>query len=187
MNRRIVAALCLMVSAATVATAGELLNDVGGTKLRVQLVAPKTQWVAGAAIEVEAVVTNLDEAPLRVDIFGGLNEVYQGKRKNSYIVSCWNLAWDPQARPASAQQGKAPLQLDQLVRLEPGESFTKRLSWKLKDVAPGRYQVQLAYTPRVASPSFNFPEHWLRQQGVKEPIWMGMIFSEPLEIEVIEP
>lgn len=188
MNKKQAAlALIFMVFAATTAAAGELLNDIAGTKLRVQLVARKAQWAMGAAVEVDAVVTNLDEAPLRIDVFGGLNEVYQGKRKNSYIVSCWNLAWDPQARPASAQRGKAPLHVDQLVRLGPGESYTLPLSWEVKDVPPGRYRVRLAYTPRVASPSFNFPEHWLRQQGVKEPIWMGMIFSEPVEIEVVGP
>lgn len=181
------AALGFMVVMSAAASNGELLNDASATKLRVQLSVEKTQWVLGEVVAVRAVITNLDQARLRIDAFGGLNEVYQGKRKGAYIVSCWNLAWEPEARPPSVHQGKAFLEKSQLVRLEPGGTFKKELSWKLEGVHPGRYQVRLAYTPRVASPSFNFPEHWLRQQEILEPVWMGMIFSEPVEIEVVAP
>lgn len=169
------------------AWAGELIQDISGEKLAVVFAPKQTRWVIGATVEAEAVITNKDKAALRVDVFGGLNEVYQGKRKNSYIVSCWALVWEPAARPESRQKGKAPLSVEQLIPLKGGEAFAKSFSWVVGDVPPGAYTVRLAYAPRVASPSFNFPEHWLRQQGVAEPIWTGMIFSEPVEIEVAKP
>ena len=170
---------------ATAAQAGELIQDVAGTKLRVALSVKQARWVMGSAVSLEAVVTNLDSAPLRIDAFGELNALYQGKHKGSFIASCWSLAWEPEAAPAGPQPGKAPLSADQLILLDAGEAFTKPLSWAVKDIAPGRYRVRLAYSPRVASPSFNFPENWLRQQAIAEPIWTGMIFSEPVDVEVV--
>ena len=188
MKRRLTAAfLCAGIFVFTAGVhAGELLQDISGAKLRVVLVVKEAQWAAGSFVELDAVVTNQSEAPLRIDAFGEMNALYEGKREGSYIASCWTLAWEPAARPAGLHPGKALLHKDQFVLLGPKETYTKHFRWIVKDIAPGKYQVRLAYAPRVASPSFNFPEHWLRQQGIAEPIWTGMVFSEPLEIEVIK-
>lgn len=170
---------------AAIAHAGELLQDYSGGRLRVGLAVKQTRWMADSPVELEASATNLSAAAFRIDAFGELNALYQGKHRGAFIASCWTLAWEPAVEAEGPQPGKAPLSAEQFILLNPGQTFTKPLTWAIRGVAPGHYRVRLAYAPRVASPSFNFPEHWLRQQGIAEPVWSGLVFSEPVDIEVV--
>ena len=166
------------------AGAGELLMDTDGRHLSVSLRVPQTAWVPGQMAEVEAVLTNTGAAPFLVDTFGDLNAVYEGKKRDVILVSCWTLSWGPEAIDSGGIRERAPLDAGQFVRLAPGQSYTKRFTFPAPDLPPGPREVRLTYTPRVASPSFSFPEYWLDQQHIREPIWTGLIVSDPVGVRI---
>lgn len=158
--------------------------DGDGRDLQVALRVVQPVWTLGTTVEVEAVLTNVSQLPLRVDTFGALNMAYEGKKKPTVLASCWALTLDGLTPSPGPKQERAPLDASQFVLLQPGQSYTARLSLPLQDIPPGRYQAKLVYSPRVASSSFSFPEHWLRQQGITEPIWVGWIVSTPVAVDV---
>ena len=167
--------------------ADELHMDVAGRDLQVTLSASNTTWVQGTTADINATLTNTGQVPLMVDTFGELNGVYEGKKPTTIIVSCWTLSWGPGAVSAAGKGGRAPLDVSQFIRLAPGQSYITRLFLKVTEMSPGTHHLKLAYAPRVASPSFSFPEHWLRQHGITEPIWVGMIISQPVTVDVVAP
>lgn len=164
--------------------ASELHVDVAGKDLLVSVARPTTPWVLGETVDLQATLTNTGQTPFRVDTFGELQAVYQGKRKAITILSCWTLIWEPPVAFPGPHRGKTEPAKEHFVLLAPQERHTRSLSVPLSGIAPGRYQVKLAYAPRVATPSFSFPEHWLDQQKIAEPIWTGMIVSEAFEVVV---
>ncbi len=154
--------------------------------LQVSAQPAQTTWVLGKPITLEATLTNVGETPVLVDLFGDLHELYEGKRRDSYVTSCWALVWEPMAAPAVARRPRYTLEPAQFQRLAPGESSTKTLSLTLAGVSPGTYEVRVAYVPRMSSPSFSLPDHWETQHGFHDPMWRGMAFSNPVQIIIVE-
>ncbi len=152
--------------------------------LMVTLAAADSTWPLGTAMRFEATLKNVGRTPILVDLFGDLDEIYQGKR-SGYLPSCFALSWGRMLGPAGPKRGRYTLARDQFVRLAPGESTVKRLGLTLSRVPPGTYRVRLAYTPRAASPSFSVPERWMNQQEFHEPMWIGMAFSNELTVHVV--
>ena len=76
------------------------------------------------------------------------------------------------------------LEASQFMRLQPRQSYTKRLAVALTGVAPGTYRVRLAYAPRAAGPSFSFPEYWQDQHHLVGSMWLGMAFSNEVSVTV---
>ena len=185
MKRQFLLVSCYLGLIGSSALAGELHVDVAGRDLRLTAATPNSTWTLGTTVTLEATLSNAGSSPLMVDTLGDLNEVYEGKKKTTILLSCWALSWQPSIAMEGSHRGKAPLEVGQFIRLEPGQTYQKRLSLALTNVAPGRYRVKLAYAPRVASSSFTFPEHWLRQHRITDPIWTGMVFSEPMDVEVV--
>lgn len=186
-ERRLGVGLLTMALLAAVAEARALPAEPGEpvSGLSVSLVASGTAWAVGTVMAFEATLTNVGDAPFLVDLFGDLDERYEGKRTSDVVTSCWALAWRGTAGPAGPRRGRATLSRDQFVRLAPGESYTKRLSLRLADVPPGTYRVRLAYVPRAATSSFSFPDRWQEQHELREPMWIGMAFSNELTMDVV--
>lgn len=142
-------------------------------------------WRLGESMAFEVTLKNVSDKPFLVDTFGDLGEVYEGKHKSTYILSCWAIYWGKTLGPAGPRRGKYTLHESQFVRLAPGEAYTRRLSFRLADFPSGTYPVQLAYVPRTATASFSLPNHWQEQKHLKDPMWMGMAFSNAVIMTVI--
>ena len=145
-----------------------------------------TTWPIGTAMTFEATLTNTGRTPFLVDLFGDLHELYEGKHPGSYVSSCWALAWEPSALPRGPVRGRYTLDRSQFRLLKPGESHTTPLSFRLSGIPPATYRLRLAYVPRAATSAFSFPNHWQTQQHLIDPMWIGMVLSNPLTIEVVE-
>ncbi len=144
-------------------------------------------WVSGTVKRFEATLTNVGAAPFFVDVFGDLNEVHEGKRPSTAVLSCWALVWDGVASPPGPRRGRYTLSKEQFIGLAPGASHIHALSLALSGLAPGTYQVRLAYVPRAAGAAFSFPDRWQEQQDLQGPMWLGMAFSNPVTVTVTEP
>jgi len=186
-GRRLGAGLITMVVVAAVAEARAWTAEPGEpvSGLSVTLTAAGTAWADGTGMAFEATLTNVGDAPFLIDLFGDLDERYEGKRASDVVTSCWALAWRGTAGPPGPRRGRYTLERNQFVRLAPGESYTKRLSRHLADVPPGAYRVRLAYVPRAATSSFSFPDRWQEQHDLREPMWIGMAFSNELTMDVV--
>lgn len=154
--------------------------------LRVSLEPTAVTSPIGAAVELEATLTNVGPTPFLADVFGNLDELYQGKHRFSSVPSCWTLSWSGPFGSRGPMRGRYTLSRDQFHRLAPGESYTKRLSATLADVPPGVYRARLAYVPRAASPSFSFPNRWEEQQDLHDPMWLGMAFSNEITLTIVQ-
>ena len=178
--------LCLGISFAQKVSAleseSESSEPVKG--LAVTLATPKERWVINDLIEFDATLKNVSEKSFLIDTFGELNGLYLGKHASQYIPSCWVLAWEGKSGPTGLRGKKTTLEPNQFILIMPGAMFTKHLSLKLTDVAPGKYRVRLAYAPRAAGPSFSFPNKWEEQHQIHDPMWIGMAYSNPITIEV---
>lgn len=175
----------LLLAAGTSAWAAEPGEPVDG--LTVTLVPAGAVWRAGEAMAFEATLRNVGERVFLVDLFGDLDELYRGKRRDHVVTSCWALAWQggPVA-PSGPRRGRYTLAREQFARLAPGESRTARLSRTLPaDTPPGTYRLRLAYVPRAATASFSFPDRWQEQHELREPMWLGMAFSNEVTVEVV--
>ena len=152
--------------------------------LQVMVIDARTTWAVGAVMDFDATLKNVGDHPFLVDVFGDLDEVYQGKHTSEYVTSCWALSWE-QALGVGVMKGRILLDPTQFVYLQPGESYTKRLSLRLSAFPLGKYRVRIAYVPRSASPSFGFPKGWREERLPPVPIWIGMAFSNGLAVEVV--
>ena len=153
--------------------------------LSVTLTAAGTAWAVGTAMAFEATLTNVGAAPFLIDLFGDLDGLYEGKRRSDVVTSCWALAWRGMAGPPGPRRGRATLDRDQFVRLAPGQSHPTRLALTLAGIPPGTYRIRLAYVPRAATSSFSFPDRWQEQHELREPMWLGMAFSNELTMDVV--
>ena len=165
--------------------AGEPASAESTQGLLVTLVAPSATWHVGTVTTFDATLKNVSQAAFWVDLFGDVNEIYQGKRGNGYMPSCWALSWEDGLNLPGPTRGRYTLQPDQFLRLSPGESTTKHLSVHLSQIPPGTHRIRLAYVPRAASPSFSFPDRWQQQHGLRDPVWVGMAFSDELTVHVV--
>jgi Raf kinase inhibitor-like YbhB/YbcL family protein len=155
-------------------------------RLEVRAVPTATQWVLGTAIAIDATLTNTGSAPYLVDLFGDLQELYEGKRRGTFVASCWALAWTPSLSPPGVPRARYTLAREQFHRLSPGESVMRHLTLQLDGVPTGRYQVKVAYVPRTATAAFSLPDRWESEQGFTDPMWIGMAFSDPIIVDVVE-
>jgi len=175
----------LLLAPGAPAQAAEPGGPVDG--LTVALAPAGMVWRAGEAMAFEATLRNVGERVFLVDLFGDLDELYQGKRRDQFVTSCWALAW--QGGPvavAGPRRGRYTLTREQFARLAPGESRTVRLSRTLPhDTPTGTYRLRLAYVPRAATASFSFPDRWQEQHELREPMWLGMAFSNEVTVEVV--
>ncbi len=179
--------LLALCSAAVLGWSAAELTPRAGEPVRGLQISVRTEeavWRLGETKTFDVTLTNVGETTYLVDLFGDLHEVYQGKRRRGYVPSCWAFTWQPQAVVETVQRGPYTLFADQFRRLAPGESMTQQLALTLAGVAPGTYQIKLAYVPRAAGAVFSFPDHWETQQGFKDPMWIGMALSNPLTVEV---
>ena len=176
----IVLATPLVAEETGAASAGQPVN---GLQVRAQ--ATDAAWPLGSALAVEVTLTNVSDQPVLVDLFGDLNALYEGKHPSSILPSCWALIWNPPAMPDIPHRGRYTLDASQFHRLAPGESVTTRLTLALSGVAAGTYHVKVAYAPRMASPSFSLPDHWETQHRFTDRMWVGMAFSNPLTVHVV--
>lgn len=143
-------------------------------------------WKLDEAMAFAVTLQNVSDKPFLIDTFGDLGEVYEGKHKSTPVLSCWALYWGGKTLgPAGPRRGKYTLHESQFVRLAPGESYTRQLSFTLSGFPPGTYPVQLAYVPRTATASFSLPNHWQDQKNLKDPMWMGMAFSNAVTMTVV--
>ena len=177
------AALALCAAGAPV-RAAEPGEPVDG--LTVALAAAERVWPAGTAMAFEATLRNVSERVFLIDLFGDLDELYQGKRREAYVTSCWALVWE--GGPVAVEgprRGRYTLAREQFARLLPGESHTARLTRTLPaDTPPGTYRLRLAYIPRAAASSFSFPDRWQEQHELRDPMWLGMAWSNEVTVEV---
>ncbi len=178
--------LALSLAAAGTASTKGLAFGEAVEGLRLSLEPTAVTSPTGTVMEFEATLTNAGQTPFLADVFGDLNELYQGKRRFSYVPSCWTLSWIGPFSSRGPVRGRYTLNRDQFHRLAPGESYTKRLSATLADVPPGVYRVRLAYVPRAASPSFSFPNRWEEQQDLHDPMWLGMAFSNEVLLTILQ-
>ena len=182
---RAAALTVLLLAAGAPARAAEPGEEADG--LTVALAPADAVWPAGTAMAFDATLRNVSDRAFLVDLFGDLDELYQGKRRGHVVTSCWALAWQggPVA-PAGPRRGRYTLTREQFLRLSPGESHTTRLSRALPaDTPPGTYRLRLAYVPRAATASFSFPDRWQEQHELREPMWLGMAFSNEVTVEVV--
>ncbi len=176
--------LCLL--AANLPAAAQTASSEPVNGLQISLKAAASTWKLGQPMVFTVTMKNVSGKPFLLDTFGDLGEVYEGKHKSTYVLSCWALYWGGKTLgPAGPRRGKFKLHKSQFVRLSPGESYTRQLSFTLEHFPPGAYPVQLAYVPRTATASFTLPNHWQDQQDLKEPMWVGMVFSNPVTLTVI--
>lgn len=154
--------------------------------LVVTLASSGTRWRVGTAMTFEATLQNVGRRPFLIDLFGDLQELYDGKHRGSPVTSCWALAWDPRAVVRGPTRGRYTLEIDQFRLLKPGESHHHPLSLTLSAIAPATYRIRLAYVPRAATSTFSFPDHWETQQHLTDPMWIGMAWSNPVTIEVVD-
>ena len=136
------------------------------------------------AVTLEATLTNTGTVPLLIDLFGELNELYTWKRKATYITSCWMLSWEGGRSSPGRHMGRAPLLKEQFMVLEPGRTYTKRLTVAPDTVATGGHRFRIAYTPRSSCSTFSVPSNWLEEQSLPTtaPLWNRMIFSNEVDV-----
>lgn len=182
---RAAALAALLAAAGASARAAEPGEPVDG--LTVTLAPAEARWPAGTAMAFEATLRNVGDRVFLVDLFGDLDELYQGKRRDHVVTSCWALAWQGGLFvPSGPRRGRYTLAREQFVRLAPGESHVQRLSRTLPpDTPPGTYRLRLAYVPRAATASFSFPDRWQEQHKLREPMWLGMAFSNEVTMAVV--
>lgn len=172
-------------SAADASTPSSAMGQpVGG--LVVTLASSAARWRVGTAMTFEATLRNVGSRPFRIDLFGDLQALYEGKHRGSYVSSCWALAWEPRALARGPRRGRYTLEVNQFRLLTPGESYRHPLSLTLSAIAPATYRIRLAYVPRAATPTFSFPDDWERQHRLTDPMWIGMAWSNPVTIEVVD-
>jgi hypothetical protein len=164
--------------------AGVQASPEAAEAIAVTIATDDPQWVVGTAKRFTVTLRNVSAQPWIVDRFGGLNELYEGKRASTWLPSCWVLARLDGTALASVRRGRYTLEPGQFTRLEPGESVEQSLSLTLPDGTPGAIDVRLAYMPRAASPSFSFPDHWEIQHGLQGAVWLGMAYSNPLTLHL---
>jgi hypothetical protein len=155
----------------------------GGLELALSVA--QTSWTVGETVALDATLTNVGTQPMRFDLFGELDAIYEGKRRATYVVSCWALVWTSLESLPGPRRGRYTLAADQFVRLAPGESHRQRLSRTVPAVPPGRYRIKLAYVPRMAGASFSLPDRWEEQQGFTDPLWLGMAYSNEVTIAIV--
>ena len=160
------------------------VEPVNGLQLTVT--AESSTWTVGTTMMFDATLKNVGDRSFLIDLFGDLDERYEGKRSSTIVLSCWALSWGKALGPSGPQRGRMRLEPSQFARLAPGESYTKRLSLRLCEFPPGSYHIRLAYAPRTAAPSFSIPDGWLKQhQLFSDPMWIGMVFSNALAMDVV--
>ena len=174
----------MALAAALLPVPGHASSLEPGKGLQVTFALARSVWPEGSVLELTATLTNVSDQPLMVDLFGGVNELYHGKRTSLLLPSCWTLVWQPEHSVPAAKRGRAPLDTVDLVRLAPGESVSKSLRAALEGIPAGSYRVQLAYAPRWSSPSFSIPSGWSQQHHIVDPLWEGLIFSNELLLEI---
>lgn len=154
--------------------------------LSLSLTLPKILWTTQETLTLEAVLVNVSEKPFVVDTFGKLDVLYLGKRRGTIVPSCWALILEPKADLTPIRQGRYTLEAASFIRLGPGESYAQRLSRPLAAMKPGQYRAILTYVPRHAGASFSLPDRWEEQQGIRDPLWIGMAYSNGVELEIVQ-
>jgi len=154
-------------------------------ELRVTLATSQTTWAVGEPMRFEATLTNQGNRTKWFDLFGDLDEIYEGKRRSAVVVSCWSLVWRGVEGLPGPRRGRYTLATEQFVRLAPGASYAKRLVRTAPELAPGRYLITLAYVPRMAGSSFSLPDRWEEQQGFADPMWIGMAYSNEVTVQIV--
>lgn len=159
----------------------------GAGEIVLTLAVDEPAWVIGAPKRFVATLRNQGAAPWRLDRFGELNALYEGKRATTLVPSCWILARADGTALTMVRKGRYVLERDQFVLLPPGGALTQELTLAAPDAPPGRLEVRLAYMPRAASPAFSVPDNWEAQQGLQGPMWLGMAYSNTLTVELVAP
>jgi len=150
--------------------------------LQLTLTATQPTWKLGTVMELEAMLKNVSDKPFVIDVFGELNTVYTPWVRGAYALTPWLLSWQEAETgrdvlgPRTINGGERTLHADQYELLQPGAVYVKHLWYKLDNFPTGSYAVTLRYGP-VPHPALE----------PSQPLWTGrMIYSSPLEIEVIE-
>ena len=161
---------------------GEEINGLG-----VDVVSSSPRWELGTVMRFSVTLMNVSSRPFMVDVFGELGESYESWVGGGYAVTPWSLTWttvtkSPVLGPSQAfVKGGRRWLPDQFVRLEPGGTYTKPLSYVLKNFPTGKFTITVTYSAIGTAAS------WKDEAGFPSgSIWTGMAISKPLTIEVIE-
>ena len=169
-------------------------ESVAGLQLTVTTDEPT--WEPGMTKEFQMILKNVDDKPVLIDTFGKFDEVYSFDPKMHPTYGNWEVGMeDAQGRRQGVGPGFVLMESvirqfskDQFVRLEPDQTYVKRLTYTLRragsphEVLPGHYLLKVSYHPAS--------EAWTSLSSVEDESWIGVqhwtgsIVSNLLPIEV---
>ncbi len=164
--------------------------------LQLSITPEQTTWNLDEPKEFTAILKNVGDQPLVVDVFGEGNSYYELVRSPSSRV--WKTDWEdhwtlffenaqtggPLLGPGFNEHGLREFSRDQFVLLKPGEMYERTLRFDIPHYKPGagKFEMMVTHTG-ISVPGKKFA----RENFPSERIFEGNVISNNVTVEIVEP